>query len=399
MMKKIALIILALVFIHGAKAQLKFEKLPKSDTSKYTKPKAEDVYFIEVEYGGYTILNPQIFKTLEKKIIQRVEFVYTAYPKDYDFTELNNKRLANLYLQFPDMVSKPWTDWEVIAQTGCANDNEAAKLFHGFVVYTKAGADLSATHEIPAAIKQKLEKMTNMAIFPTLLTKKNLEDFFTIKGIKISNLAVNEKATNLAIYEEKDKSLKFIRGLLMTTGDVKNARGPNYIPCAGSIVSNAASVDKDLQRLVGKGRIFDLCKLEFDMEIDADSLVFEYCFGSEEYPEFLNFNDVFGLFISGKNLNGISTDTTINMAKLPRSGIPISVKNINHTKNQKFYLSNDYERDLNFFRLWQYDGFIKTVRTAVKIERGRKYHFKLAIADFGDPFYDSGIFIKGFGIR
>lgn len=383
-------------------AQVKFElnRLPKEDQEKFDRKKDPDVFYVELSYGGYDIVNPQILKELDNRIVQKIEFVYTAFPEDFDYTELNNKRFASLYLAYPEIFNKPWIDWKIIRQTSSKSAAEASRLFHGFAVHTKKGAVLNAQSDVPAAIKQKIAKLSTEVSLVNPVPLGSLQNFLSAKSIKVSKLTFNGKATNLALFEEKEGTMKIVKGLLMTTGDVKNAVGPNYTPAATTVISQNLVVDKDMQKMVGKtGRLFDICKVEFDIEVDADSLFFDYCFGSEEYPEFLEFNDAFGLFISGTGINGMSEDTTLNIATLPRNKTLISVKNINHTKNEKFYVSNDYERDLHFFKAWQYDGFTVPVRAAVKIKRGQKYHFKLAIADFGDPYYDSGIFIRGFATK
>ena len=68
-------------------------------------------------------------------------------------------------------------------------------------------------------------------------------------------------------------------------------------------------------------------------------------------------------------------------------------------KNRDYYISNNYNNDLRLYKAWQYDGFTQLLTARVKLKRKQKYHIKFAIADFGDPYYDSAIFIDAFGIK
>ena len=219
--------------------------------------------------------------------------------------------------------------------------------------------------------------------------------------MKISNIKYPTNSASIKMFKQKDHgSMKIVDGLFLTTGIAKGAIGPNNSPSVSAINYNIVTPDKNLSALVGNSNcLFDAAIIEFDIQIDADSLVFKYAFASEEYPEYLQFNDVFGLFISGSGLNNNPKDTTMNLATLPDGKTPISVSAINHLKNKEYYISNDYNTDLKLFKTWQYDGFTKVLTAKIKVKPKQKYHIKFAIADYGDPYYDSAIFIDAFGIR
>jgi len=65
-------------------------------------------------------------------------------------------------------------------------------------------------------------------------------------------------------------------------------------------------VTPDLSVLAAGFQTFDASILEFDFIPQSDTLKFNYIFGSEEYPEYVNsgYNDVFGFFISGPGIAG-----------------------------------------------------------------------------------------------
>lgn len=182
-------------------------------------------------------------------------------------------------------------------------------------------------------------------------------------------------------------------GVLLTTGKASIAIGPNNATSAG--FDNTGTVDPQLQSLVTT-TINDAAVLEFDFVPIADTIRFQYVFGSDEYPEFSNssFNDVFGFFISGPNPNG-GNYSNFNMATLPNSNTPVSINNINNgtantgpCNNCSYYIDNT-----GGFTI-QYDAFTVVLEAWTVVTPCLTYHFKTAIGDAGDGSYDSGVFLK-----
>ncbi|MEL6867241.1 MAG: choice-of-anchor L domain-containing protein, partial [Bacteroidota bacterium] len=189
------------------------------------------------------------------------------------------------------------------------------------------------------------------------------------------------------------------QGLLLTSGSVFNAVGPNADP--GATVDHYADGDEDLDYL---STIFgddfssqDACVIELDVFVNTNELSFEYIFGSEEYPEWVNqgFNDIFAFLISGPGITGDpNIDNQENIAVLPQSNTPIQINSVNNLTNWEYYRDNQESTTL------QYDGHtsdfqgIKKSLTAKRIvEPCNSYRLKLAIADRGDGQFDSGVFI------
>ncbi len=85
-------------------------------------------------------------------------------------------------------------------------------------------------------------------------------------------------------------------GIIISTGNVFDAIGPNNIPNKSSETSNNS--DDDLNTIVN-ANTFDAAVLEFDFNSFTDSISFNFFFASEEYPEYVNknVNDIFGFFL------------------------------------------------------------------------------------------------------
>lgn len=190
------------------------------------------------------------------------------------------------------------------------------------------------------------------------------------------------------------------RGLLLTTGDINIAPGPNTVVDAGFEHSAPGDADLDyLSEIQGEGSLSgDACIVELDVFAATNELTFEYIFASEEYPEFVNteFNDIFAFFISGPGIEG---DPNIgnqkNIAVLPGTNTPVQINSVSQLENWQYFRNNELGRSL------EYDGMIadflgvkKSLTARAQVEPCQTYHLKLAIADRRDYAYDSGVFIS-----
>jgi hypothetical protein len=103
---------------------------------------------LKINYGDFLLSNPKEAEELKGGIIESVDLVFTQYPREDDFEELNQKRLAMLYFACPNAFSSYMTKWRLIAQTGAKNETDASGYFHGFVInYRKAPTVESAMEE------------------------------------------------------------------------------------------------------------------------------------------------------------------------------------------------------------------------------------------------------------
>lgn len=188
------------------------------------------------------------------------------------------------------------------------------------------------------------------------------------------------------------------RGIVLSTGDIANAIGPNQ--CFKTETVNGWPGDGHLETIVGYGATGDATVLEFDFIPAGDHLQFNYVFASEEYNEWVNslFNDVFGFFLNGKNI-----------ALVPNTQTAVAINTINNRSFSSLYKDNAYPSppvsfqylitpcspgDYTPFRS-EFDGFTHVLTATAKVIPGTRYHIKLAIADTGDYSLDSAVFIQG----
>lgn len=195
------------------------------------------------------------------------------------------------------------------------------------------------------------------------------------------------------------------RGIVLSTGNASHAAAPNTSGCTGQ--SLGLEGDIQLSR-IANNVTYDAAILEFDFLPPTDSICFNFFFGSEEYPEFVGkgVNDVFAFFLT-------ETDSAItkNLALLPDGSTPVTVDEINAQKNAAFYIENkswnlgnyDYfAANLDAAELsenMEFDGITSKLIAASKVKPYHWYHIKIAIADAGDPQYDSAVFLEAKSFR
>ncbi len=260
------------------------------------------------------------------------------------------------------------------------------------------------------------------------------------KGVKVGNIRMKGSKLGMGYFHVNSDVIGMRSGLLLSTGNVHDAIGPNNMPGRSGIITTEQALkskdigDRDLNRLCGS-KTMDVMVLEFDFIPMHNKVSFRYCFGSEEYREYVGsrFNDVFGFFIEGPGL------PKRNLAVIPGTDESVAVNNINHKKYRKIYLNNDYfadvkntkidtkpqtsfqkltsailpasktslnqdaflidekeRRNLNeeLLAYFQYDGFTRVLVAEYPVIPYKKYHLKLAIGDVGDYALDSGVFLE-----
>ncbi len=241
-----------------------------------------------------------------------------------------------------------------------------------------------------------------LSIDTTLSAEDMVKTVFAGKdnNSKIENVTYRGYKKSVGIFNCSMNYNKIIpKGIILSTGNVFDAIGPNDTPDRSSKTLN--NTDPSLSA-IAKGPSYDAAILEFDFTPSDDSVAFNYFFASEEYPEYVskNVNDIFGFFLSNEELKFKK-----NLALLEKH-IPITVDNINSIANKKYFIRNylwdpenphKYENNKQGSELsstFQFDGFTVVLHAGARVVPGKKYHIKMAIADVGDRLYDSAIFLE-----
>lgn len=188
-------------------------------------------------------------------------------------------------------------------------------------------------------------------------------------------------------------------GIIIRNGIAKYTEGA-YTGLNESSKLNTAT-DSDLQIISDNNGqvvpITDVSFIQFDFTPLSSNFSFDFLFASNEYGEFqCGFSDVFA-FILTDLTTGIST----NLAVVPGTAMPVSVKNI---RDQQ-YNSSCLSANANLFDRYNVTnpgssainmrGETKVLTASSTVIPNRAYSIKLAIGDYNDSNYDSAVFIKG----
>jgi hypothetical protein len=200
-------------------------------------------------------------------------------------------------------------------------------------------------------------------------------------GITVSNVSYAGAAGASGTFTGGVSSgLGINNGVVLSSGQAVLAQGPNNL-------SNATANNNGLGyaplNTLAAATTYDATVLSFDFEFDGGlggDLFFNFVFGSEEYLEFVDsgYNDVFGFFVDGTNV-----------ALVPGTSDPISIDNINTTKNPGLFVDNT-----SGLYNTQLDGFTKTLQINLQDLSAGTHKMEFAIADVGDHILDSWIFIQ-----
>jgi len=217
----------------------------------------------------------------------------------------------------------------------------------------------------------------------------------TITGLGISTFNVTYSGMDIARGEFWDFSGSFgiTSGIIMTSGNIDIAPGPNTTGSAG--LNNGGGSDPDLVAHAGTN-IQDAAVLEFDFIPETDEIWFNYVFASEEYHEYAGafFNDVFGFFLSGPGINGTFTNSAENIARVPGSMTYVTINTVNNgTSNQGPCVNCQYFIH-NSMDVIQYDAHTTVLTAYFELTASETYHMKLAVGDAADGIYDTGVFIE-----
>ena len=216
----------------------------------------------------------------------------------------------------------------------------------------------------------------------------------------ISGVTFTGNAGQIGTFSNGQTNVGFNTGVIMATGDINVAPGPNDQDGASGGYGNSTP-DGDLGTLTG-GALFDMANIEFDFTPTQSPVTFNFVFASEEYCEYVGtqFNDVFGFFISGPGILGGQQ----NIALIPATSTPVAINNVNHLSYSGYYVNNQPASSGNLCgqtasaspvtNELQYDGFTRKFTAVANVQPCQTYHIKLKIADVGDGVWDSAVFLN-----
>lgn len=244
----------------------------------------------------------------------------------------------------------------------------------------------------------------------TLINQRLAGDGVILSNGKFNNNTTTISTPQIGTFNRGGfTSFPFQSGLIMTTGNVSLAPGPNT-QTGGAVTVSPVFSDTQMNSLATDD-IFGCSTLDFDFVAMADTFAFRYVFASEEYPEYVcsQFNDVFAFFLTGMDPVTFAT-TTKNVAIIPNTitaanpnGIPVAINTINPGApgtsggggiGCNYQYSSYYHANASYAQGIEYDGYTSALTAEATIVACQTYHMHLSVCNVGDNSFDSGVFLE-----
>lgn len=149
--------------INAEKLKVRHYELKNQTTNRFKQ------VIVTSDFNSSELNNIRILDSLNNSPINviSVDYVFTEYKDSLTQDRLNNKRIFELYLAAPFIVNQGMTKWRFVEQLGFTKDEDARKLFHGFVInYVVENSYLASTvDEVKGDIKRLMHKPEDSSIY------------------------------------------------------------------------------------------------------------------------------------------------------------------------------------------------------------------------------------------
>ena len=232
-------------------------------------------------------------------------------------------------------------------------------------------------------------------------------------GVTVTNPSYVGDANQLGTFSASGSNLPFTDGIILCTGNITAAVGPNDTTAFSAPVANPSSGDSDLDQLSGISTS-EASIIEFDFVPIGNTISLRYAFASEEYNEEVCASEVdqIGIFISGPGITGPYTNNAINIATNP-NGLPVNVNSINNgspgvgnAPTSCFggggLLASDLYHDNSTLATTdsfvQFDGWTTALTAITNLDCDSTYHLKVVLGRGGTNPGESALLLESGGL-
>ncbi|HLS30449.1 MAG TPA: choice-of-anchor L domain-containing protein [Flavobacteriaceae bacterium] len=214
--------------------------------------------------------------------------------------------------------------------------------------------------------------------------------------VEISNVSRSASAA-VAYFEDNGSDFPLEEGVIIRSGKAKYSEGPYTGANLSSQLNSNSDPDLvDINNEDGQSvDITDVAFLEFDFIPLSNQFAFDFLFASNEYGEWQCLSsDIFAFL-----LTNLDTGETENLAVIPGTSTPISVKNI----RDQTYNSGCNSRSPEYFDTFNVNdpmnssvnmkGYTQVLTAQSSMIPGNNYRIRLVIGDSNDAKYDSAVFL------
>lgn len=228
---------------------------------------------IRMTPGEHTILNPEDVKALRDQTIIRVDLIYSDYPYGMDFTELNRRRILELYILLPEAFNSSIIDWNIVKQTGVESQRDMQTYFHGFEIYYRKMPTFQEEHKlILDVVEQKTSPQDSsiLKVFERQPTWKNMLVVADVTG------SMSPYTAQILLWIKANQKMKTFKQIVFFNDDEENSdTQTKSLDPTGIWTIESSNADKVIElafKAMEKGN-----HIENDLEA--------ICFAIQKYPE------------------------------------------------------------------------------------------------------------------
>jgi len=176
--------------------------------------------------GSWRIQNERTAELLNNETVVAVDLVYSDYPEGDDFTELNKRRIVELYNFLPTAFNRQVVNWRIIKQTGVIKTGGINNYFHGFVVYYRPMPTYMDENTLIANIvsgKTKPEDSTLLKVFDRNPQWKDMLVVCDVTG------SMSPYTAQLLLWIKANQELRGMKNILFFNDDEENSTAQNVV--------------------------------------------------------------------------------------------------------------------------------------------------------------------------
>lgn len=220
-MKTLNLLLVTMTFAHFSTSQVYVNfKAQIRDTLVIDKFEPRDNGFkmqqLIMSPGSWKITNEKAAELLRNETIVAVDLVYSDYPEGEDFTELNRRRLVELYGALPEAFNRQVVSWRIVKQTGVKKTGGINNYFHGFMIYYRALPPNYAENKLIEDIVSGKVKPEDSTILKVFERHEEWKDMLVVCDVTGS---MSPYTAQLLLWIKANQKLRSMKNILFFNDD------------------------------------------------------------------------------------------------------------------------------------------------------------------------------------
>jgi hypothetical protein len=243
------------------------ERIRFKDTVLVDKYQIQETTFsvlkLKMNPGDYRIQNLKDLDKIKGMAIVSVDLVYSDYPVGEDFSELNRKRILELYMHLPDAFAT-MSEWRIVKQTGVAQTGGIQNYFHGIVVYFRPMPTYAQENQVISDIVEGKVAPKDSTLLKVFGRKKEWKDMLVVADVTGSmspytaQLLLWIKANQtmktfkqIIFFNDDDEKSTNQKGKLDESGiwDIESGNSKKVIEKAFEAMSNGQHIENNLEAI------------------------------------------------------------------------------------------------------------------------------------------------------